>query len=111
VNAIPTSGTLFYDANDRTATDTYDNAGNTVAQGGIGNVYWGDVPLTNAQARPVELWLQSLKLSPKSRLHIRDCCAFFGTMQCGQDACRRCGTRWNSSPSKERRTEHGNHAV
>lgn len=32
---------------------------------------WGDVPLTNAQARPVELWLQSLKLSPKSKLHIR----------------------------------------
>jgi len=33
--------------------------------------HWGDAPLTDAQARPVELWLQSLKLSPKSKLHIR----------------------------------------
>ncbi len=32
---------------------------------------WGDSPLTEAQARPVELWLQSLELSPKSKLHIR----------------------------------------
>src|SRR6185312_13097834 len=39
VNAIPSSGTLFYDANDRTSTDTYDNNGNTVAQAGIANVY------------------------------------------------------------------------
>ena len=39
VNAIPSSGTLFYDANDRTATDTYDNNGNTVAQAGTTNVY------------------------------------------------------------------------
>ena len=39
LQAIPSSGTLFYDANDRTATDTYDNDGNTVASGGITNVY------------------------------------------------------------------------
>lgn len=32
---------------------------------------WGEVSLTDVQARPVELWLQSLTLSPKSRLHIR----------------------------------------
>jgi integrase len=32
---------------------------------------WGDSPLTELQARPVELWLQSLELSPKSKLHIR----------------------------------------
>jgi integrase len=31
----------------------------------------GDCQLTEVQARPVELWLQSLKLSPKSKLHIR----------------------------------------
>ena len=29
------------------------------------------VTLTDLQARPVELWLQSLTLSPKSRVHIR----------------------------------------
>ena len=39
VPAIPSSGTLFYDANDRTSTDSYDNSGNTIASGGIGNVY------------------------------------------------------------------------
>ena len=32
---------------------------------------WGTSPLTDVQARPVELWLQSLVLAPKSKLHIR----------------------------------------
>jgi RHS repeat-associated protein len=39
VQAIPSSGTLFYDANDRTATDGYDNNGNTISAGGDANVY------------------------------------------------------------------------
>jgi integrase len=33
--------------------------------------HWGDRLLTELQARPVELWLQSLSLAPKSKLHIR----------------------------------------
>jgi integrase len=32
---------------------------------------WGPCEITAAQARPVELWLQSLALTPKSRAHIR----------------------------------------
>jgi integrase len=32
---------------------------------------WGDSRITNLQARPVELWLESLPLAPKSRVHIR----------------------------------------
>jgi integrase len=32
---------------------------------------WGARPLADLQARPVELWLQELKLAPKSKLHIR----------------------------------------
>jgi integrase len=32
---------------------------------------WGACPLAGLQARPVELWLDSLDLSPKSRVHIR----------------------------------------
>jgi integrase len=32
---------------------------------------WGDEPLVAMKARPVELWLSSLELSPKSRSHIR----------------------------------------
>ena len=32
---------------------------------------WGDCELTALQARPVELWLQSLTLAPKSKAHIR----------------------------------------
>src|SRR5207245_689761 len=32
---------------------------------------WSDVPLAEMQARSVELWLQSLLIAPKSKLHIR----------------------------------------
>jgi len=32
---------------------------------------WGGCPITELQARPVELWLGALPLSPKSRVHIR----------------------------------------
>ena len=32
---------------------------------------WGVCPLSDAQARPVELWLGTLALSPKSKVHIR----------------------------------------
>jgi integrase len=32
---------------------------------------WGDTPIAEVQARDVELWLQSLELSPKSRTHVR----------------------------------------
>ena len=32
---------------------------------------WGDSQLTEVQARSVELWLESLALSPKSKVHIR----------------------------------------
>ncbi len=32
---------------------------------------WGERPITDLQARPVELWLESLNLAPKSRTHIR----------------------------------------
>jgi integrase len=32
---------------------------------------WGNSSITDLQARPVELWLNSLALSPKSRVHVR----------------------------------------
>jgi integrase len=32
---------------------------------------WGDHTITELQARPVELWLESLTLAPKSEVHIR----------------------------------------
>lgn len=32
---------------------------------------WGEQPITEMQARPIELWLQSLPLAPKSKAHIR----------------------------------------
>jgi integrase len=32
---------------------------------------WGNYVLSDIQARPVELWLESLKLAPKSKVHIR----------------------------------------
>ena len=32
---------------------------------------WGDCALQDMQARPVDLWLQSLALAPKSKVHIR----------------------------------------
>ena len=33
---------------------------------------WGNSLLSDTQARPVELWLLSLNLSPKSKMHIRE---------------------------------------
>ena len=33
--------------------------------------FWGDKPMTELQPRAVELWLQHLHLSPKSKAHIR----------------------------------------
>ena len=32
---------------------------------------WGDRALSELQARPVELWIESLPLAPKSKVHIR----------------------------------------
>jgi integrase len=32
---------------------------------------WGNNPITDLQARPVEMWLESLALAPKSRTHVR----------------------------------------
>jgi integrase len=32
---------------------------------------WGDSAITDLQARPVEMWLDSLSLAPKSKVHIR----------------------------------------
>jgi len=32
---------------------------------------WGDLPITEVQPRPIELWLRGLNLSPKSKCHIR----------------------------------------
>jgi len=32
---------------------------------------WGDEPICAIQPRPVELWLRELKLSPKSKAHVR----------------------------------------
>lgn len=32
---------------------------------------FGDCPITEVQAKPVELWLKELQLSPKSKVHIR----------------------------------------
>jgi integrase len=32
---------------------------------------WGNTPITAVTARPIELWLQSLDIAPKSRAHIR----------------------------------------
>jgi len=32
---------------------------------------WGDSPITELQARPVELWIHTLSISPKSRVHVR----------------------------------------
>lgn len=32
---------------------------------------WGQNPITDLQARPVEMWLRILPLSPKSKVHIR----------------------------------------
>jgi hypothetical protein len=48
---------------------------------------WGDCTLQELQARPIDLWLQSLALAPKSKVHIRGLVrAFMGVC----DVARRC---------------------
>jgi integrase len=32
---------------------------------------WGELPISEVQARPVELWLQSLSVAPRSKAHVR----------------------------------------
>ena len=39
---------------------------------------WGDCSLADLQARPVELWLGSLSLAPKSKAHIRGLLSVLG---------------------------------
>ena len=47
---------------------------------------WGEVPISDVQPRAVELWLRSLSLSPKSRVHIRNLlhALFDYAMLCGE---------------------------
>jgi integrase len=47
---------------------------------------WGDCALTDLQARPVEMWLDSLSLAPKSKVHIRGILsALWNYAMCRQD--------------------------
>jgi hypothetical protein len=34
---------------------------------------WGECALLDVRARPVELWLESMTLAPKSKVHIEEC--------------------------------------
>ena len=52
-------------------------------------------PITDVQARPVELWLNSLALAPKSRGHVRGCLVSFGITGCGAVTCPHNATRCN----------------
>ena len=72
---------------------------------------WGELSITEMKARPVELWLQSLSVSPKSRLIFAECCEFCGTMPCGAVKCPRNGIPSNWVRSKAHRTAHGSRAV
>ena len=47
---------------------------------------WGESPITDLQARPVELWLDSLPLGPKSRVHIRGILSSFWSFAMWQQA-------------------------
>jgi hypothetical protein len=51
---------------------------------------WGQSLITDLQARPVEMWLESLPLTPKSRTHIAVFSTRCGISQCGskQFRCR-----------------------
>ncbi len=44
---------------------------------------WGQYSITDLQARPVEMWLDSLALAPKSRVHVRGILSSLGSLQCG----------------------------
>ena len=55
--------------------------------------HWGEGSITDVKPRPVELWLHSLTLSPKSRVHIRGFCIKFGSSLCGAVMCRQSAIR------------------
>jgi hypothetical protein len=44
---------------------------------------WGEQPITELQPRPVQLWLESLPLAPKTRGHIREPLHRLWIMPCG----------------------------
>ncbi len=69
---------------------------------------WGDCALSDLQARPVELWIESLTLAPKSKVHIRGVLSILWDFAMW---CRQTETLWNWSGSRAQRRERGNLAV
>jgi hypothetical protein len=55
--------------------------------------HWGEGSITDVQPRPVELWLHSLTLSPKSRVHIRGVLHQLWGSLCGAVTCRQSAIR------------------
>jgi hypothetical protein len=72
---------------------------------------FGDAPITDVQARPVELWLNSLQLSPKSRVQIQGLLSACGTLHDGAVTSLHSAIRWNSSGSKALANVLANRAV
>jgi hypothetical protein len=66
---------------------------------------WADAPIRDLQARPVEMWLESLSLAPKSKVHIRGFSAPFGITQCGSKMCQ-CKSTHQLSHDKRRIQAH-----
>lgn len=61
---------------------------------------WGDCELADLQPRPVEMWLDSLALPPKSKVHIRGLLhvlIFYGIMRCGAATFQPHAIQWNWS--------------
>ncbi len=76
---------------------------------------WGDCTLEELQARPVDLWLQSLTLAPKSKVHIRglvrvlwDFAMWRGDVPLQRNPMELVTIKWNWSRSKGRRSAYDN---
>lgn len=56
---------------------------------------WGACTLSDMQARPVELWLTSLTLAPKSRAAIRGVLSILWDFAMWRGKCQSSGTQWS----------------
>ena len=63
---------------------------------------WGDCSLQELQARPVDLWLQSLPLAPKSKVHIRGLVRALWDFAMWRETCRFSGIPWSWSRLRAR---------
>lgn len=66
---------------------------------------WQDADITELQPRVVELWLRSLELAPKSKVHVRGLLhTRYGITRCGAETCPHNAILWSWLRSRMRQS-------